>query len=92
MITEDIRLTAHFEQFVEEQIKTGQYENVSEVFRAGLRLLEAQEQERMLKLDCLRQAAKEGFEQLDRGEGIKVPPGGSDKFLDDCVAEANTNS
>lgn len=92
MTTEDIRLTTHFEEFVEEQIKTGQYENVSEVFRAGLRLLEAQEKERLLKLDCLRQAAKEGFDQLDRGEGIKVPPGGLDAFLDGCLAEANTNS
>ena len=43
----------------------------SEVVREGLRLLEQREQEDKAKIEWLRAAAKEGFDQLDRGEGIE---------------------
>jgi antitoxin ParD1/3/4 len=33
----------HFDSFVQEQVESGRYNNVSEVVRAGLRLLEDQE-------------------------------------------------
>ncbi|MBM3226427.1 MAG: type II toxin-antitoxin system ParD family antitoxin [Candidatus Tectomicrobia bacterium] len=35
-----INLGEHFEQFIQQQIAHGRYQNVSEVVRAGLRLLE----------------------------------------------------
>ena len=35
-----------------------------------MRLLEEQEQERQAKLTALRQAAKEGFDEIDQGKGI----------------------
>ena len=35
-----ISLGEHFEKFVQQQIAQGRYQNVSEVVRAGLRLLE----------------------------------------------------
>ena len=38
-----INLGEHFEQFVRERITQGRYQNVSEVVRAGLRLLEEHE-------------------------------------------------
>jgi antitoxin ParD1/3/4 len=38
-----INLGEHFEQFVRERIAQGRYQNVSEVVRAGLRLLEENE-------------------------------------------------
>jgi antitoxin ParD1/3/4 len=41
------------------------------VVREGLRLLEQREQEDQAKIEWLRAAAKEGFDQLDRGEGIE---------------------
>ena len=49
-----ISLGEHFEQFVQQQIARGRYQNVSEVVRAGLRLLEdyetnTQERHRLLK-------------------------------------------
>lgn len=38
-----ISLGIYFDQFVSSQVSTGRYKNVSEVIRAGLRLLEDEE-------------------------------------------------
>ncbi len=55
-----IALSPHFESFVKEQVNTGRFNNVSEVVRAGLRLLEDQEQLKSLKLQELRSAIEAG--------------------------------
>jgi antitoxin ParD1/3/4 len=51
-----ITLGDHFDTFITRQIKTGRYHSVSEVIRAGLRVLENNE----TKLDTLRNLIKEG--------------------------------
>lgn len=51
---------------------TGPFRNASEVVREGLRLLEQREQEDRARIEWLRGAAKEGFAQLHRGEGIEL--------------------
>jgi antitoxin ParD1/3/4 len=56
-----VSLGNHFEQFVGDCIAQGRYKNASEVIRAGLRLLEDAEEER-LKLQALKAAIKEGDE------------------------------
>src|SRR6266481_10067807 len=71
MPTRNVNLTEHFERFIEAGITSGPFSNASEVVREGLRLLEQREQEDKAKLEWLRAAAKEGFDQLDRGEGIE---------------------
>ncbi len=43
-----ISLGSYFEQFIHTQISAGRYKNVSEVIRAGLRLLENEESKKML--------------------------------------------
>ena len=70
MPTRNINLTEHFDEFVARQISTGRYSNASEIVRVALRLLETQEQEREAKLRALRQAARQGFDELDQGRGI----------------------
>ena len=40
-----VALSAHFETFIRDQIEGGRYNNVSEVVRAGLRLLEDTERQ-----------------------------------------------
>lgn len=52
-----ISLGDYFERFVKSQISIGRYKNVSEVIRAGLRLLEIEENKRM----ALRKAIQEGL-------------------------------
>lgn len=70
MPTRNINLTEHFNEFVERQVSSGRYSNASEIVREALRLLEEQEQVREAKLKSLRQAAKEGFDEIDQGKGI----------------------
>ena len=70
MPTRNINLTEHFDHFVERQVSSGRYSNASEIVRDALRLLEEQEKERRAKLTALRQAAKQGFDEIDQGKGI----------------------
>ena len=60
-IRKTISLTKRDEDFINAQVDAGEFNNTSEVFRAGLRLLE-QEQ---LKLNALRRAIAEA-EVADR--------------------------
>ena len=53
-----ISLGNYFDQFVNTQISTGKYKNVSEVIKAGLRLLENEEN----KVIALRNAIQEGID------------------------------
>lgn len=71
MPTRNVNLTEHLDHFIDAGITSGRFSNASEVVREGLRLLEQREQEDKAKIEWLRGAAKEGFDQLDRGEGIE---------------------
>jgi antitoxin ParD1/3/4 len=71
MPTRNVNLTEHFDRFIEARVTSGRFSNASEVVREGLRLLEQQEKEDQAKIEWLRAAAKEGFDQLGRGEGIE---------------------
>ena len=72
MPTRNVNLTGHYDQFVVEQVASGQFKNVSEVMRAGLRLLEQQKREEVEKLALLRALAAEGFDELDQGRGAII--------------------
>ncbi|MFC6097772.1 type II toxin-antitoxin system ParD family antitoxin [Flavobacterium qiangtangense] len=67
-----ISLGNHFEDFIEESVSKGRFSNASEVVRAGLRLLEEEEN----KIISLRKAIKEG---IDSGIEIDFEP---KKFLE----------
>ena len=53
-----ISLGDYFDQFVKSQVSAGRYKNVSEVIRAGLRLLETEES----KAIALRNAIQKGLD------------------------------
>jgi antitoxin ParD1/3/4 len=53
-----ISLGNYFDQFVSNQVSVGRYKNVSEVIRAGLRLLENEEN----KAIALKNAIQKGLE------------------------------
>ena len=68
-----ITLGSYFDQFIQTILKEGRYKNASEVVRAGLGLLEEEEQ----KIIALRQAIDEGIksglaEDFDPDEHLKL--------------------
>jgi len=62
-----ISLGDHFESFVEASISKGRFHSVSEVIRAGLRLMEEEEN----RLVLLRNAIREGMES---GRAVDFDP------------------
>ena len=58
--TRNVNLTDELDRFVLKKVKSGRYENASEVVRAALRTLEREEQEYEAKLTALRTAIDEG--------------------------------
>lgn len=76
-----ISLGNYFDQFVSTQISSGRYKNVSEVIRAGLRLLENEEN----KVMALRNAIQEG---IDSGIAHNFDP---EKHLQELKARNKTN-
>jgi antitoxin ParD1/3/4 len=60
MPTRNVNLTPELDRFVLTRIKSGRYENASEVMRAALRTLERDERAYEAKLSALRAAIKAG--------------------------------
>lgn len=55
-----VALSPYLETFVRQQVESGRYNNVSEVIRAGLRLLEDTEKQQEVKRQWLRQQLADG--------------------------------
>lgn len=62
-----VALGSHFEEFIKKQLESGRFNNVSEVVRAGLRLLEDEEKLRQIRHEGLRSAIQEGLDSDDAG-------------------------
>jgi antitoxin ParD1/3/4 len=62
-----VALGNHFEEFVKKQLNSGRFNNVSEVVRAGLRLLEDEEKLREIRHKELKTAIQEGIDSEDAG-------------------------
>jgi antitoxin ParD1/3/4 len=60
MPTRNVNLTDELDALVSNRVKSGRYENASEVMRAGLRALEREEKEHETRLLVLREAIQEG--------------------------------
>lgn len=67
-----VALGNHFEEFIKEQLESGRFNNVSEVVRAGLRLLEDEEKLRQIRHTELKAAIQEGIDSEDAGTIEKV--------------------
>jgi antitoxin ParD1/3/4 len=74
-----ISLGSHFENFIENSLSKGRYTNVSEVVRAGLRLLEEEEN----RLTVLKKSIQEG---MNSGRAEKFDP---EKHLESLKKKSN---
>ncbi|AIC21898.1 addiction module antidote protein [Pseudomonas chlororaphis] len=72
MATRNVVLTSHQEDVIKDLVKSGRYQNASEVMREALRLLEKRESEEAAKLEALRNATSIGLMDLEQGRFIEV--------------------
>ena len=70
MPTRNVNLTDELDSFVLTKVKSGRYENASEVVRAALRTLEREERQDEAKLAALRAAIDEGDTSGIAGDGV----------------------
>lgn len=67
MPTRNVVLTDRHEEVIERLVKSGRYQNASEVLREGLRLIERRDAFEAAKLAALKEAARIGFQDIDEG-------------------------
>jgi len=90
MPTRNVVLTEHHEDLIERMVKSGRYQNASEVLREGLRLIELRENREAAKLQALRNAAQTGFADMDEARFADVPDSELDDFIASLGREAET--
>lgn len=83
MRSRNITLTEHFEQFLEDQLRSGRFKDANELFGAGLRLLEHQMQTDVQQLSRLKSLAEAGFRSLESHDSISLT---SDEDLQTAIA------
>jgi antitoxin ParD1/3/4 len=66
----NVNLTPELEKLVQDKVKSGLYNNQSEVVREALRLLAERDALREARLHRIRAGVARGLAQAERGEGI----------------------
>lgn len=68
-----ITLGSYFEQFIQSVLRDGRYKNASEIVRAGLRLLEQEEQKAIVLRKAIEEGVNSGWaEDFDADEHLKT--------------------
>lgn len=83
MPTRNVVLSEHQQHLVETLVKSGRYQNASEVLREGLRLVEERERMATVKLKALKQAARQGWTDVSAGRYTDV----ADEQLEDFIGQ-----
>ena len=73
MPTRNVVLTDHQHEMIEHLVRSGRYQNASEVLRDGLRLVETRAEEDLARREALRAAADAGWRDLEAGRYRDVP-------------------
>lgn len=88
MPTRNVVLTDHHQAVIDRLVKSGRYQNASEVLREGLRLIEQRDEREAAKLKALREAASVGFADLDEGRYEDVPGDKLEDYIGSLGREA----
>ncbi len=86
MPTRNISLTAEQDAFVDEVVKSGEYQNASEAIRDALRTLQHKRKEDELRLKLLRAEIKAGLHALERGDFIELNADELEKYISGLAA------
>ncbi len=91
MATRNVVLTAYHDRVINRLVKSGKYQNASEVLREGVRLVAQREAENAARTRTLRAAIQVGLDDLKRGdfrEFDSVEDFG--RFVDDLAARVTS--
>ena len=89
----NVTITKHQNAFVEAVLASGQYGNVSEVFRTALRLLEREEQGRVMEQETIQRSIARGVKDIETGRYTEVSnPDELTQFFAGIRAERNPPS
>lgn len=83
MPTRNVVLSDHQQELVETLVRSGRYQNASEVLREGLRLIEERERLEETKLKAFKQAARQGWADVAAGRYADI----ADDQLEDFVGQ-----
>lgn len=88
MPTRNVVLTDHHEEVIDRLVKSGRYQNASEVLRDGLRLVEQRDAVEAAKVAALQEAARVGFRDLDKGHFHDIADDDLEGFIGGLGKEA----
>ena len=66
----NVSLSPELELLIDQKVKSGMYNSASEVIRAGLRLLQEQDELRQIRLRELKREVQQGLDEIERGEVV----------------------
>jgi antitoxin ParD1/3/4 len=92
MPTRNVVLTEQQHEFVEALVRSGRYQNASEVLREGLRLIEDREREEAARLQALRAAADQGWADVAAGRYTDLADHELDDFIGQLGVRATTRT
>ena len=87
MTTRNVSLTEMLDAYVEERVRSGSFQNASEVVRDALRLHKARREEEARKEERFRRLVQEGIDDFEAGRYEVVTD--LDAWFDDLEAEIN---
>jgi antitoxin ParD1/3/4 len=85
MTTRNVSLTSMLDDYVEERVRSGSFQNASEVVRDALRLHKARTDEDARKLKRLNRLIQEGIDDVEAGRIVEVDDLGA--FFDELEAD-----
>ena len=87
MTTRNVVLSDEQERHLRDLVENGRYQNVSEVIRAGVRLVLSQESEEQARVAGLRLAIADGEVDVENGDVVHFDPTLLDRIEDDIDRE-----
>lgn len=88
MPTRNVVLSEHQHELVDALVKSGRYQNASEVLREGLRLIEQREHLEAARLKALQEASRAGWADIAAGRYTDVDDNELESFIEGLGEQA----
>jgi antitoxin ParD1/3/4 len=86
----NVSLTLEFETFVNEKVKSGDYNSATEVIRQALQLLKEQDELKRIRREAVRREVMKGVNEIQQGRFRTYTSG--DELADEIIRRGKTKS